>query len=49
MMQCPKKAAQQQSAPNATARQNASQQGAKNHGQQCTQYGKVNHLVADTV
>jgi hypothetical protein len=44
----PKKAAQQQSAPNALARQNASQQGANNHGQSRAQYGKVNHLEADT-
>jgi hypothetical protein len=32
---CPKKVAQHQSTPNAPARQNASQQGANNHGQPC--------------
>jgi hypothetical protein len=46
---CPKKAAQQQSAPNVTARQNAPHQGANNRGQPHAQYGKVNHLEADTV
>jgi hypothetical protein len=46
---CPKKAAQQQSAPNAPARQNAPQQGANNRGQSHAQYGKLNHLEADTV
>jgi hypothetical protein len=48
-MQCSKKMAQQQSAPNAPARQNAHQQGENNRGQQHAQYGKVNHLEADTV
>jgi hypothetical protein len=46
---CLKKAAQQQSASNAPARQNASQQGGNNCGQPCAQYGKVNHLEADIV
>jgi hypothetical protein len=45
----PKKAAQQQSAPNVPARQNAPQQGANNRGQPRAQYGKVNHLEADIV
>jgi hypothetical protein len=48
-MHCSKKMAQQQSAPNAPARQNAPQQGANNRGQQCAQYGKVNHIEADIV
>jgi hypothetical protein len=46
---CPKRAAQQQPAPNAPTRQNASQQGGNNHGQPRAQYGKVNHLEADIV
>jgi hypothetical protein len=46
---CPKKAAQQQPAPNALVRQNAMQQGGNNRGQPRAQYGKVNHLEADTV
>jgi hypothetical protein len=46
---CPKKAAQQQPAPNAPVRQNAMQRGGNNHGQPRAQYGKVNHLEADTV
>jgi hypothetical protein len=41
--------AQQQSVANALARQNAPQKGASNRSQPCTQYGKVNHLEADTV
>jgi hypothetical protein len=45
----PKKAAQQQPAPNALVRQNAMQQGGNNRGQPRAQYGKVNHLEADTV
>jgi hypothetical protein len=48
-MHCPKKAAQQQSARNAPARQNAPHQGASNRGQKRTQYEKVNHLEADIV
>jgi hypothetical protein len=43
------KAAQQQPAPNAPVRQNAMQQGGNNRGQPHAQYGKVNHLEADTV
>jgi hypothetical protein len=46
---CPKKAAQQQPAPNALVRQIAMQQGGNNRGQPRVQYGKVNHLEADTV
>jgi hypothetical protein len=46
---CPKKAAQQQPAPNAPVRQNVMQQGSNNHGQPRAQYEKVNHLEADTV
>jgi hypothetical protein len=46
---CPKKATQQQPAPNAPVRQNAMQQGGNNRGQPRAQYGKVNHLEADTV
>jgi hypothetical protein len=46
---CPKKAAQQQPAPNALVRQDAMQPGGNNHGQPRAQYGKVNHLEADTV
>jgi hypothetical protein len=46
---CPKKAAQQQLAPNAPVRQNAMQQGGNNRGQPRAQYGKVNHLQADIV
>jgi hypothetical protein len=49
MTHCPKKAAQQQSAPNASARQNAPQQGANNRGQPRAQYEKVNHVEANTV
>jgi hypothetical protein len=45
----PDKAAQQQLAPNAPVRQNAMQQGGNNSGQPRAQYGKVNHLEADTV
>jgi hypothetical protein len=45
----PKKAAQQQLAPNAPVRQNAMQQGGNNRGQPRAQYGKVNHLEADRV
>jgi hypothetical protein len=46
---CPKKATQQQPAPHALVRQNAMQQGGNNRGQPHAQYGKVNHLEADTV
>jgi hypothetical protein len=46
---CPKKAAQQQLAPNAPARQNTPHQEANNHGQSRVQYGKANHLEADIV
>jgi hypothetical protein len=46
---CPKKAAQQQPAPNAPVRQNGMQQGGNNCGQPRAQYGMVNHLEADTV
>jgi predicted aspartyl protease len=46
---CSKKAAQQQPAPNALVKQNAMQPGGNNYGQPRAQYGKVNHLEADTV
>jgi hypothetical protein len=46
---CPKKAAQQQPAPNAPVRQNAIQPGGNNRGQPRPQYGKVNQLEPDTV
>jgi hypothetical protein len=47
-MHCPKKAAQQQSAPNAPARQGAPQQAAGNRGQAYNR-GKVNHLEAEAI
>jgi hypothetical protein len=46
---CPKKAAQQQPAPKAPVRPTAMQQGGNNRGHPHAQYGKVNHLEADTV
>jgi hypothetical protein len=49
MNHCSNKAAQQQSAPNTPPRQSAPQQGADNRGKIRAQYGKVNHLEADTV
>jgi hypothetical protein len=48
-MHCPKKMAQQQSAPNALARQNVPPQGASNHGQTRYNHGRLNHLEAEAV
>jgi hypothetical protein len=48
-MQCPKKAAQQQSGPNATARQNVSQPGAGNRSQPRYNQGRLDHLEAEAV
>jgi hypothetical protein len=48
-MQCPKKMAQQQSASNALARQNAPQQGAGNRGQTRYNHGRLNHLEAEGI
>jgi hypothetical protein len=48
-MQCPKKAAQQQSGPNAPAKQNASQPGASNCSQPRYNHGRLNHLEAEAV
>jgi hypothetical protein len=48
-MHCPKKAAQQQSAPNAPARQNIPHQGASNRVQTRYNHGRLNHLEAEAV
>jgi predicted aspartyl protease len=48
-MQCPKKAAQQQSGPNAPAKQNVSQLGAGNRSQPRYNHGRLNHLEAEAV
>jgi hypothetical protein len=48
-MQCPKKAAQQQSGPSALAKQNVSQPGACNRAQTCYNHGRLNHLDAEAV
>jgi hypothetical protein len=48
-MQCPKKAAQQQSGPNALAKQNVSQPGAGNRSQSRYNHGRLNHLEAEAV
>jgi hypothetical protein len=48
-MQCPKKAAQQQSGPNAPAKQNVSQPGADNRSQPRYNRGRLNHLEAEAV
>jgi hypothetical protein len=48
-MQCPKKAAQQQSGPSAPAKQNASQPGAGNRSQPRYNHGRLNHLEAEAV
>jgi predicted aspartyl protease len=48
-MQCPKKAAQQQSGPNAPAKQNVSQPGAGNRSQPRYNHGRLNHLEAKAV
>jgi hypothetical protein len=49
VMQCPKKAAQQQSGPNAPAKQNVPQPGAGNRSQQRYNHGRLNHLEAEAV
>jgi hypothetical protein len=48
-MQCPKKAAQQQSGPSAPAKQNVSQPGAGNRSQPRYNHGRLNHLEAEAV
>jgi hypothetical protein len=48
-MQCSKKAAQQQSGPNAPAKQNAPQPGAGNRSQPRYNHGRLNHLEAEAV
>jgi hypothetical protein len=48
-MQCPKKAAQQQSGPSAPTKQNVSQRGAGNHAQTRYNHGRLNHLEAEAV
>jgi hypothetical protein len=49
VMQCPKKAAQQQSGPNAPAKQNVPQPGAGNRSQPRYNHGRLNHLEAEAV
>jgi hypothetical protein len=48
-MQCPKKAAQQQSGPSAPAKHNVSQPGAGNRSQPRYNHGRLNHLEAEAV
>jgi hypothetical protein len=48
-MQCPKKAAQQQTGPNAPAKQNVSQPGAGNRSQPHYNHGRLNHLEVEAV
>jgi hypothetical protein len=48
-MQCPKKAAQQQSGPSAPAKQNVSQPGADNRSQPRYNHVRLNHLEAEAV
>jgi predicted aspartyl protease len=48
-MQCPKMAAQQQSGPNALAKQNVSQPRAGNRSQPRYNHGRLNHLEAEAV
>jgi hypothetical protein len=48
-MQCPKKAAQQQSGLGALAKQNVSQPRAGNRSQPCYNHGRLNHLEAEAV
>jgi hypothetical protein len=48
-MQCPKKAAQQQSGPSAPAKQNVSHPGAGNRSQPRYNHGRLNHLEAEAV
>jgi hypothetical protein len=49
VMQCPKKAAQQQSGPSAPAKQNVPQPGAGNRSQTRYNHGRLNHLEAEAV
>jgi hypothetical protein len=49
VMQCPKKAAQQQSGPRAPAKQNVSQPGASNRSQPRYNHGRLNHLEVEAV
>jgi hypothetical protein len=49
VMQCPKKAAQQQSGPSAPAKQNVPQPGADNRSQPRYNHGRLNHLEAEAV
>jgi hypothetical protein len=49
VMQCPKKAAQQQSGPNAPAKQNVSQPRAGNRSQARYNHRRLNHLEAEAV
>jgi hypothetical protein len=49
MMQCPKKAAQQQLDPNAPTKQNVSQPGAGNRSQPRYNHGRLNYLEAEAV
>jgi hypothetical protein len=49
VMQCPKKAAQQQSGPSAPAKLNVSQPGASNRSQPRYNHGRLNHLEAKAV
>jgi hypothetical protein len=49
VLQCLKKAAQQQSGPNAPAKQNVSQPGADNRSQPRYNHGRLNHLEAEAV
>jgi hypothetical protein len=48
-MQCPKKAAQQQSGPSAPAKQNVSQPRAGNRSETCYNHGRLNHLEAEAI
>jgi hypothetical protein len=49
VMQCSKKAAQQQTSPNAPAKQNVSQPGAGNRSQSRYNHGRLKHLEAEAV
>jgi hypothetical protein len=48
-MQCPKKAAQQQSGPSALAKQNVPQPGTGNGSQPRYNHGRLDHLEAEAV
>jgi hypothetical protein len=48
-MQCPKKAAQQQSCPSAPVKQNVSQPEAGNHAQTRYNHGRLNNLEVEAV